>query len=124
MAVKVEELLHEIQQLSPSEKEHVIETVIESLRTDSEIESMADLKALHPDEWLAVIIPEGEDRYDPQRGRLLAHSPDKSFVWQCVADLPTSEAVYVFFNGPVTAKGFGIIFHDATDTPVVATVGG
>lgn len=123
MATKVEELIQEIQQLSPPEKEYVMESVLKVLRTEFEIWSLADLKARYPDEWLAVIISEEEDRYDPQRGRLVAHSPDKSLVWQRVADLPASEDVYVFFNGPVTAKGFGIVFHDTTDTPVIATVG-
>ncbi len=123
MPTKVEDLVHEIQQLSPSEKEYVMESVLKLLQTEREIRSLADLKAQYPDEWLAVVIPEGEDRYDPQQGRLVAHSPDKSFVWERVADLPADEDIYVFFNGPVAAKGFGIIFHDTTDTPVVATVG-
>lgn len=124
MDTKVEDLIQTIQQLSQPEKEYVIESVLNLVRTESEIRSLTDLQARHAGEWLAVIIPEGEDRYDPQRGRLVAHSPDRSFVWQHVADLPASQDVYVFFNGPVAAKGFGITFHDTTDTPVVATVGG
>jgi len=123
MVTKVEELVKTIQRLSPSEKEYVIGSVLRFMQTESEIQSLADLKARYPGEWLAVIIPEGEDRYNPQRGCLVAHSPDKSSVWQRVADLPASEDVYLFFNGPVAAKGFGIIFHDTADTPVVATVG-
>jgi hypothetical protein len=84
---------------------------------------MANLKIQYPNEWLAVIIPEREDRYNPQQGYLIAHNSDRSLVWQQVVDLPADEDVYVFFNGPIAAKGFGIIFHDPTDTPVVATMG-
>ena len=100
-----------------------MESVLKFTPTESKIQSLADLKARYPEEWLAVIIPEGEDRYDPQRGRLVAHSLDRSFVRQQVADLPVSEDLYVFFNGPVAAKGFGIIFHDTTDTPRCSRVG-
>lgn len=123
MATKVEKLLQEIQQLSPADREHLLEAILKFLQTEAEAGDLATLKAQYPNEWLAVIIPEDEDRYDPQRGHLIAHNPDKSVVWQRVLDLPVDEDIYVFFNGPVAAKGFGITFHDTTDTPVVATMG-
>ena len=123
MKTDVEELIQAIRQLSHSDREYLLETVFRSLRAESEIQSLDDLKTLFPGEWLAVIISAGEDRYEPQRGRLVAHSPDRAYIWRRVVDLPASDDVYVFFNGPVAAKGFGIIFHDTTDTPVVATVG-
>jgi hypothetical protein len=120
---KVEELIQEIQQLSPIEKEQVAESVFKSLQSETGVRKMKDLQACYPGEWLAVIIPAGEDRYAPQLGRLVAHSPERSFVWRQVAQLPATENVYVFFTGPAAAKGFGVIFHDTKDTPVVATVG-
>ena len=119
-----EDLVQTIRQLAPAEKEQVIASVLQLLRAETEVKDLADLKTRYPDEWLAILIPEGEDRYSPRRGRLIAHSPDRSFVWQQVNSLPASEDIYVFLNGPVATKGFGITFHDTTDTPLVATVGG
>lgn len=115
----VEELLQTIQALSHSEKEQVLEAVRQWLQTEIEIQPLSDLRSQYPNEWLAVVIPEGEDRYDPQRGRLIALNLDKSLVWQQVTELSTDEDVYVFFNGPVVAKGFGIGFHDTEDKPNV-----
>jgi hypothetical protein len=120
---KAERLIQTIQQLPPSEKEQVVEAVLQFLQTETAIRSLCDIKAQYPDEWLAVIVPEGEDRYAPQRGRLVAHSPDRSFVWRQVCNLPASADVFVFFNGQVATKGFEVVFHDTTDTPDVAKVG-
>jgi len=124
MSTQVKDLIQTIQQLPRPEKQLVIESVLKSLqKTASEVQSLADLRARYAGEWLAVAIPEGEDLYNPQRGRLVVHSQDRSFVWQQIDALAQGEDVYVFYNGPVAAKGFGIVFHDTTDTPVVATVG-
>jgi len=122
-AKKVEALIQAIKQLSPADRENVLKAILKSLQTEAKMQSLADLEARYPNEWLAIIVPEGEDRYHPQRGYLITHGPDRAAVWQQVADLPMSEAVYVFFNGPVAAKGFGMTFHDPTDTPVVASMG-
>jgi len=123
MAPKVKEIVQTIQQLPHSEKEDILTALLKSLQVEPDVKSLADLKVQYPNEWLAVIIPEGEDRYNPQQGRLVTHNSDRSLVWQQVVDLPVDEDVYVFFTGPVATKGFGIIFHDTTDTPVVATLG-
>jgi hypothetical protein len=120
---KVEELIQAIEQLSPNEKQQIVESVFRSLQSESDVHGLKDLQDQYPGEWLAVTIPAGEDRYAPQRGRLVAHSPEHSLVWQQAAKLPALESIYIFFNGPIAAKGFGVFFHDTTDTPVVATVG-
>ncbi|MBI5652374.1 MAG: hypothetical protein HZC40_18300 [Chloroflexi bacterium] len=90
---------------------------------DSEIRDLASLKIQYPDEWLAVSMPEGEDQYAPQRGRLITHNRERAATWDRVARLAANQAVYVFFTGSITAKGFGISFNDTADTPDVATVG-
>jgi len=123
MAPNVKEIIQAIQHLPRSDQVDILATLLKALQAGPDVQNLASLKAQYPNEWLAVIIPEGEDRYNPQQGWLVVHSPDRSLVWQQVADLPAEEDVYVFFNGPIAAKGFGIIFHDTTDTPVVATVG-
>ena len=123
MAYNVEDLIQAIRQLSPSDREELLDTLLEYLRTESKVHDITDLESQFPNEWLAILLPENEDRYNPMRGHLIAHGPDKSVVWKQVGDLSTSDDVYVFFNGPIVSKGFGITFHDTTDTPVVATVG-
>jgi hypothetical protein len=55
---------------------------------------------------------------------LIIHHTEKAIVWEQVNQLPQETDVYVFYNGPVTPKGFGIAFHDTEDTPVVAEVVG
>ena len=123
MAPKVNEIIHAIQHLPRSEKEDILAALLKELQAETDLQKLADLETRYPNEWLAVIIPDGEDRYNPQQGRLVSHNPNRSLVWQRVVNLPDNEDVYVFFNGQVTAKGFGITFHDTTDTPVVATLG-
>jgi len=121
MTIEVEKLIQTIRQLPKTDREYLIESVSQ-MQTKSDIQDLADLKSQYPNEWLAVMIPPEEDRYDPKRGRLIAHSPDRSFVWRQVAKMSASEDVYVFFNGPIAAKGFEIVFHETADTPEVATV--
>lgn len=122
MTSRVQELIQTIQQLSQPEREAIAESVLKLLHADSAIQSLDGLKARYPDEWLAVIVPEGEDRYEPRQVRLAAHSPDRATVWQQIAPLREQD-IFVFYNGPVAAKGFGIAFHDTEDTPEPATMG-
>lgn len=82
--------------------------------------SLHELTTRYPGEWIAVRLPEGENRYNPQKGFLIAHHAEKTIVWEQVNQLPQETDVYIFYNGPVTPKGFGIAFHDKEDTPVAA----
>ena len=110
MATNVQEIIRIIEQLSLAEREYVVRSVLGALPSKGEVQSLTSLKRQYPGEWLAQIIPEGEDAYDPQRGRLVAHDYDRSTVWEQVAWLSAMEDVYVFFNGPVAPKGFGMAF--------------
>ena len=119
MATNVQEIIRTIEQLSAAEREYVVRSVLKTLPSKGEVQSLASLKRQYPNEWLAIVIPDGEDAYDPRRGRLVAHNTDRSTVWEQMNLLSTSEDVFVFFNGPIAPKGFGLVFYD-TDTPVTA----
>ena len=119
MVMSVQEIIRSVEQLPLSERELVVRSIMKTIQDNEHVQSVASIEKQHPDEWLAIIIPDGEDAYDPKRGRLIAHGPDRSGVWEQVNALPATENIFVFFNGPVAAKGFGIAFYD-TDTPVTA----
>jgi len=112
-----------LEQLDLSGLDHFIELALKLKRSKDRIRDLEELKATYPDQWIALAIPEGEDRYEPQKGHLVAHSPHREAVWAIVNALPSDKNVYVFFNGPVTAKGFSITFYDTEDKPEVASVG-
>jgi len=112
-----------VKQLDPSELDRLIELALKLKESKEEIRDLNELKATYPNQWIALAIPEGEDRYDPQKGYLMAHSLHREAVWAIVHALPANQDIYVFFNGPVTAKGFTITFYDTEDKPEVASVG-
>lgn len=119
---KAQEVIRVIGTLSAEEKNYVLESLLQ-FRTQSEIQEFDDLRAQYPDEWVAVILPDSEDRHAPQRGYLVAHHPERARVWQQIALLPSNVEIYVFFTGVPSVKGFGIAFHDATNSPDIIPVG-
>ncbi len=112
MAASVHDLIETIQQLPPPDQQFVAQSVLVSLQRDSAVQTIDALKARNPDEWLAIEIPQGEDRYDPSRGRLIAHNRDRRAVWEKVETLPSSTDIFVFFNGEVLARDFAIAIDD------------
>jgi hypothetical protein len=120
---KARNVIQTIQELSAEEKALVLESLLKSHGDKSNIQTLTDLQAQFPDEWLAIVVPAGENFYAPQQGVLVAHHGDKTAIWQHVAKLSSSDDIYVFFTGKPSAKGFGITFYDTADTPKVATVG-
>ena len=123
MIMSQKALIDTLEQLDPSGLDHFIEIALKLKKSKEEIRDLDEIKATYPDQWIALAIPKGEDRYEPQRGYLIAHSPHREAVWAIVNALPSDKDVYVFFNGPVTAKGFSVTFYDTEDKPEVASVG-
>jgi len=112
-----------LERLDPSGLDQLIELALKLKETKQEIRDIDELKATYPGQWIALAIPEGEDQYEPKRGYLISHSPHREAVWAIVNAMPSDEGVYVFFNGPVMAKGFSLTFYDREDNPEVASVG-
>lgn len=119
---QVQELVETFEHLPRSEQASVLARLQYAYRRQARPERIEDLQVRHPGEWLAVVIPPGEDRYTPEQGYLLAHSPERTYVWQMVEQFADDQDVFVLFAGLVAAKGFELTFHDTADTPEVATM--
>lgn len=65
------------------------------------IEQIAEVEQRHPGQWLAFVIPPGEDEYAPERGMLVASSADDNEVWDAVARVTSNQIVHVYYNGPL-----------------------
>jgi len=65
------------------------------------VEPIIEVEQRHPGEWLAFVIPPGEDEYAPERGMLVVHSHDDAEVWAAVARITFNQVVHVYYNGPL-----------------------
>lgn len=65
------------------------------------VELIAEVEQRYPNEWLAFVIPPGEDEFAPDRGMLVVHSPDDDEVWEAVKRITHNQVVHVYFNGPL-----------------------
>jgi hypothetical protein len=125
MSPKVEQVLKSFRQLSIKERDYVLAEIIKSSSERGAQDKpipLGELNLRYPGEWIAVRLPKGENRYNPQTGVLVVHHAEKEQVWKQVNQLPEETDVYVYYNGPVMPKGFGVTFYDTEDTPVVAEV--
>jgi hypothetical protein len=68
-----------------------------------QVEAIAAVEARYPDEWLAFVIPAGEDEYAPERGMLVVHSHDDAEVFAAIARVTFNQVVHVYFNGSLEA---------------------
>ncbi|RRR72829.1 MAG: hypothetical protein EI684_09665 [Candidatus Viridilinea halotolerans] len=63
------------------------------------VEAVAAIESRYPDEWLALVIPPGEDEYAPEQAMLVAHSRTDDEVWDAVQRITFNQVVHVYFNG-------------------------
>ena len=63
------------------------------------IDLIATVEQRYPNEWLAFVIPPGENEYAPERGMLVVHSADDNEVWDAVNRITQNQVVHVYFNG-------------------------
>lgn len=64
-----------------------------------QIELVDIIEQRYPDEWLALVVPPGEDEYAPEHAMLVAHSCDDNEVWDAVARITHNQVVHVYYNG-------------------------
>jgi hypothetical protein len=67
------------------------------------VELIAEVEQRHPGEWLAFVIPPGEDEYAPEQGMLVVHSRNDEEVWEAVARITFNQVVHVYYNGSLAA---------------------
>jgi hypothetical protein len=63
------------------------------------VERIAEVEQRLPNQWLAFVIPPGEDEYAPEQGMLIVHSDDDNEVWDAVSRVTFNQVVHVYFNG-------------------------
>lgn len=63
------------------------------------VELIAQVEQRYPNEWLAFVIPPGEDEYAPEQGMLVVHSHDDQEVWDAVSRITHNQVVHVYYNG-------------------------
>ncbi len=63
------------------------------------VQSIAEVERLYPNEWLALVIPPEEDEFAPEQGMLVVHSADDNEVWDAVNRITHNQVVQVYFNG-------------------------
>ncbi len=68
------------------------------------VEEIAAVEARYPNEWLAFVIPPGEDEFHPERGMLVVHSTDDNEVWDAVNRVTNNQVVHVYFNGAMSEE--------------------
>lgn len=66
------------------------------------IESIAAVEQRYPNEWLAFVIPPGENEYAPEQGMLVVHAADDNEVWDAVNRITQNQVVHVYFNGQLS----------------------
>ena len=76
------------------------------------VEAIAAVEARYPDEWLAFVIPPGEDDYAPERGMLVVHSHDDAEVFEAIARVTFNQVVHVYFNGSLEAFNAALMTRD------------
>jgi len=65
------------------------------------VEPVALIEQRYPGQWLALVIPPGEDEERPERAMLVAYSTDPDEVWDAVSRITFNQVVHVYFNGPL-----------------------
>jgi hypothetical protein len=63
------------------------------------VEPIALVEQRYPNEWLAFVIPPGEDEYAPERGMLVVHSQDEAEVFEAITKITHNQVVHVYYNG-------------------------
>lgn len=69
------------------------------LAESNRVEEITLVEQRYPNEWLAFVIPPGEDEFAPERGMLVVHSPDDNEVWDAVRRITQNQVVHVYYNG-------------------------
>lgn len=63
-----------------------------------------EIAQLFPNEWLAFIISsEEDDEFEPQHGKLVAHSPSPDELYDATTTVLWNQHIYTFFNGSYEA---------------------
>jgi hypothetical protein len=63
------------------------------------VEPIYEVEQRYPNEWLAFVLPPGEDEFAPESGMLIVHSQDEAEVFEAVSRVTFNQVVHVYYNG-------------------------
>ena len=88
---------------------------------------VSDLRAHYPGEWIAVRVPPAANRYRPDKGYLVAHSPSEADVWRADMTVGSGYEVYLSFNasqGPARESTVFFYLRDDEFASVISALQG
>jgi hypothetical protein len=62
------------------------------------VEDVRAIEARHPDTWLALVIPPGEDEYQPEQAMLVAYGDDENEVFDAAQSVTFNQVLHVYYN--------------------------
>lgn len=92
-----------------------------------QLPEIATIATIFPNEWLAFIISPTEDEaFEPTHGKLVAHSPNPTEIYDAVNTVLWNQHVYVFFNGSFEAMqaSYGHQWAEETTAPTKRVASG
>lgn len=63
------------------------------------IEDVRAIETRYPDQWLALVIPPGEDEYHPEHAMLVAYGNDEDEVFDAAQRVTFNQVLHVYYNG-------------------------
>jgi hypothetical protein len=63
------------------------------------VEAVTAIEARLPEQWVALVIPPGEDEESPTSAMLIAYGDDPDEVWDAVSRVTFNQVVHVYYNG-------------------------
>ncbi len=67
------------------------------------VEDVTLIEARYPDQWLAMVIPPGEDEYHPDRAMLVAYGDNEDEVFDAAQRVTFNQVLHIYFNGSFDA---------------------
>jgi len=63
------------------------------------VEDVRAIETRYPDQWLALVIPPGEDEYQPEHAMLVAYGSDEDEVFDAAQKVTFNQVLHVYYNG-------------------------
>lgn len=73
-----------------------------------EIAKIKEFEKKYPDEWMLVEVLEKDNKTNPTKGKLVAHSKAKDEVYDIMKKVKGHTAI--FFTGEIPKKGYAFAF--------------
>jgi hypothetical protein len=62
------------------------------------IEDVRGIEARYPNQWLAMVIPPGEDEYQPEQAMLVAYGDTEDEVFDAAQQVTFNQVLHIYYN--------------------------